>query len=72
MRFFSHGIVNSDGVKIPDTQPTNVFVPVDRKIIQPNITSTKVHSICPASRHEGSSLLLIVPSGKVMVATVSR
>ena len=83
VRFINHGTVNSDGVKIPDTQPTNVFVPVARMIIQPNTARVKVRSIWAASRKEGRSFALMVGvltiplwfpfvEGRVTVATVSR
>lgn len=67
----SHGMLIKDLLHIPVMKaPASVMVST-RKIIQPNTTSTKVNSICPVSRHVGSSFDLVVPSGKVMVATVS-
>ena len=44
-----------------------------RKIIQPKTTRAKVRSIWVNSRKEGSSsFVLVVPSGREVVATVSR
>ena len=68
----SHGILNKDLLPIPAIKAQASVMVSARKIIQPTTARAKVKSICPASRHDGSSFALVVPSGKVMVATVSR
>ena len=68
----SHGMLIRDLWHIPVMKaPASVMVSA-RKIIQPTTARAKVHSIWVASRKEGSSFALTVPSDKVMVATVSR
>lgn len=67
----SHGMLIKDLLHIPVMKaPASVMVST-RKIIQPNTARVNVNSIWAASRKEGSIFALVVPSGKVMVATVS-
>ena len=66
------GILNKLLSNIPLIHADNVFKPVARNIIHPNTANAKVKSICPASFSDGNHFVLIVPSGKVTVATVSR
>ena len=67
----SHGMLIRDLLHIPVMKaPASVMVST-RKIIQPNTARVNVNSILAASRKEGSIFALVVPSGKVMVATVS-
>lgn len=64
-------MLNKDLLHIPVMKAPALVMVSARKIIQPTTARVKVHSIWAASRKEGSIFDLVVPSGKVMVATVS-
>ena len=74
MTLFSiiNGIENKLESHIPSNHAINVFIPVALNIIHPITANAKVTNICPASFKDGKHFTLIVPSGIVIVATVSR
>lgn len=67
----SHGMLIRDLLHTPVMKALASVMVSTRKIIQPNTARVNVNSIGVASRKEGSIFALVVPSGKVMVATVS-
>ena len=68
----TNGIENRLESHIPSPHAINVFIPVALKIIQPITANANVTNICPASFNDGNHFVFIVPSGNVIVATVSR
>ena len=67
-----NGIVNNELLNIFIIISPNCVMFSALKIIQPKTTNVKVTSIWRDSLRDGKSFVFVVPSGKVVVATVSR
>ena len=74
MTLFSiiNGIENKLESHIPVIHAIKFFIPVALNIIHPTTANANVTNICPASFNDGNHFAFVLPSGSVIVATISR